>query len=85
MFQGKQRLGVLEHFSIGEVSVPAAFKVLESGNRLTGRHSKAPEIGLDGKYQFDFFDPDGIRIELMNFHATDKPCCSPFTAADPVR
>ena len=80
----QQRLGVLEHFSIGEASVPAAYKVLVSGNRLSGRHSKAPEIGLDGKYQYDFFDPDGIRIELMNFHATKKPCCSPFTAPDPV-
>jgi hypothetical protein len=29
------------------------------------------------------YDPDGVRIELMNFHATEKPCCSPFTASDP--
>lgn len=76
-------LGVLDHFSIGEVSVPDAYKVLEAGNRLTGRHDAAPKIGLDGKYQFNLYDPDGIRIELMNFHATEKPCCSPFTAADP--
>jgi hypothetical protein len=30
------------------------------------------------------YDPDGIRLELMNFKATDKPCCSPFTADDPA-
>jgi catechol 2,3-dioxygenase-like lactoylglutathione lyase family enzyme len=76
-------LGVLDHLSIGEGSVPDAFKVLEDGNRLTGRHDKAPKIGLDGKYQFNMYDPDGIRLELMNFHATEKPCCSPFTAEDP--
>ena len=29
------------------------------------------------------YDPDGIRAELMNFHATEKPCCSAFTAEDP--
>ncbi len=79
----QQHLGVLDHFSIGEVSVPDAYKVLEAGNRLTGRHDEAPKIGQDGKYQFNMYDPDGIRLEMMNFHATNKPCCSPFTAEDP--
>jgi len=78
-----QQLGVLDHLSIGEDSVPAAYKVLEAGNRLTGRHDYHPKIGKDGKYQFNLYDPDGIRLELMNFHATEKPCCSPFTADDP--
>ncbi len=79
----QQHLGVLNHLSIGEVSVPDTFKTLEAGNRLAGRYDKAPKIGLDGKYQFNMYDPDGTRLELMNFHATDKPCCSAFTAADP--
>ena len=34
----QQQLGVLDHLSIGEVSVDAAYKALEAGNRLTGRH-----------------------------------------------
>jgi catechol 2,3-dioxygenase-like lactoylglutathione lyase family enzyme len=79
----QNQLGVLDHLSIGEASVPDAYKVLEAGNRLTGRHDPAPKIGLDGKYQFNLYDPDGIRLELMDFHATSKPCCSPFTAEDP--
>jgi hypothetical protein len=79
-----QQLGVLDHLSIGEVSVPEAYKVLEAGNRLTGRHDDHPKIGKDGKGQFNLYDPDGIRLELMNFHATEKPCCSPFTADDPA-
>jgi catechol 2,3-dioxygenase-like lactoylglutathione lyase family enzyme len=79
----QNQLGVLDHLSIGEASVPDAYKVLEAGNRLTGRHDTAPKIGLDGKYQFNLYDPDGIRLELMDFHATNKPCCSPFTAEDP--
>ncbi|MDE3186531.1 MAG: VOC family protein, partial [Acidobacteriota bacterium] len=77
-------LGVLDHLSIGVVSVPEAYKVLQAGNRLGGVHDKEPKIGKDGKYQFNLYDPDGIRLELMNFHATEKPCCSPFTAEDPV-
>ena len=77
-------LGVMDHFSIGVASVPDAYKMLEAaGNRLDGRHDAAPKIGLDGKYQFNIYDPDGIRTEVMNFHATEKPCCSPFTADDP--
>jgi catechol 2,3-dioxygenase-like lactoylglutathione lyase family enzyme len=79
----QQTLGVLDHFSIGEKSVDEAYNLLKSGNRLEGRHDNAPKIGKDGKGQFNVYDPDGIRAELMNFHATEKPCCSPFTAEDP--
>jgi len=46
--------------------------VLEAGNRLTGTHDAQPKIGKDGKYQFNLYDPDGTRIELMNFHASEK-------------
>ena len=79
----QKTLGIMDHFSIGEDSVPEAWQVLAKGDRLFGRHDPAPKVGLDGKYQFNLYDPDGIRLELMNFHATQKPCCSPFTAADP--
>ena len=77
-------LGVLDHLSVGVVSVDAAHKVLEAGNRLGGVHDAHTQIGKDGKGQFNLYDPDGIRLELMNFHATEKPCCSPFTADDPA-
>jgi catechol 2,3-dioxygenase-like lactoylglutathione lyase family enzyme len=80
----QHQLGVLDHFSIGEVSVNDAYKKLEAGNRLDGKHDDGPKIGKDGKWQFNLYDPDGIRSELMNFHATDKPCCSSFTAQDPA-
>lgn len=76
-------LGVLDHLSIGVKSVDEAYKVLEAGNRLGGTHDAHTQIGKDGKGQFNLYDPDDIRLELMNFHATEKPCCSPFTAEDP--
>ena len=83
----QRELGVMDHFSIGVVSVLDAYKALVAGNSLDNvpgvRHDAAPKIGLDGKYQFNMYDPDGIRTEMMNFHATEKPCCSPFTAEDP--
>ena len=71
-------------FSIGEVSVPR--RLQECSKPATGWTdvtTTAPKIGKDGKGQFNLYDPDGIRLELMNFHATEKPCCSPFTADDP--
>jgi hypothetical protein len=74
----------MDHFSIGVVSVPDEAKFLETGGRLGEHHDAAPKIGLDGKYQFNMYDPDGTRVEVMNFHATEKPCCSPFTAEDPA-
>ena len=81
----QHQLGVLDHFSIGENSVDAAFKTLQDGGRLTGvQCDKGTKIGKDGKGQFNMYDPDQIRSELMNFHATEKPCCSEFTAQDPA-
>jgi catechol 2,3-dioxygenase-like lactoylglutathione lyase family enzyme len=80
----QRQLGVLDHFSIGEISVDMAYKKLVDGNRLGGRHDAETKIGKDGKGQFNLYDPDGIRVELMNYHASEKPCCSPFTAEDPA-
>ena len=82
----QNHLGVLNHFSIGEKSVDDAFATLKQGGRLDGvRADKAPKIGRDGKEQLNLYDPDGTRAELMNFHATEKPCCSQFTAQDPAQ
>ena len=80
----QRELGVMDHYSLGEVSVPETYKLLEAEHHLDGKHDPAPKIGADGKYQFNMYDPDGIRTEIMNFHATEKPCCSEFTADDPA-
>ena len=79
----QQSLGVLDHLSVGVVSVPEAYKKLVDGKRIIGRADQHTQIGKDGKYQFNLYDPDGIRLELMEFKAVEKPCCSPFTAEDP--
>lgn len=82
----QRQLGVLDHLSIGVVSVDDAYAKLKSEGRLEGvRADGHTQIGRDGKGQFNLYDPDGIRLELMNFHATKQPCCSPFTAPDPSK
>ena len=80
----QQTLGVLDHIAIGQNSVDEGFKTLKDAGRLEGvRADSSTKIGKDGKGQFNMYDPDGIRAELMNLKATEKPCCSPFTAPDP--
>jgi hypothetical protein len=81
----QNQLGVLDHFAIGEASVLDAYKVLEAGNRLTGRHDPVPKIGPEGQYQFNMYDPDGIRLELIDFDATNDPCCSTVTGKEPSK
>jgi catechol 2,3-dioxygenase-like lactoylglutathione lyase family enzyme len=82
----QRTLGVLNHVALGETSVDDAFKTLKDSGRLVNvRADNAPKIGRDGKGQLNLYDPDGTRIEMMNLHATEKPCCSPFTASDPTQ
>jgi catechol 2,3-dioxygenase-like lactoylglutathione lyase family enzyme len=80
----QHQLGVMNHMAIGENSVFDTYKDLTASNRLGQTHDQAPKIGKDGKGQFNMYDPDGTRLELMNLHATERPCCSEFTAEDPA-
>jgi catechol 2,3-dioxygenase-like lactoylglutathione lyase family enzyme len=78
----KENLGVLNHFSLGVDNMEKSVDLLWSGDRLTGKHSNA-QIGRDGKWQFNMYDPDGTRAEIMEFQPSVKPCCSEFTASSP--
>ena len=74
--------GVLNHFSIGIVNMEKAVTTLDAGQRLDNHHEPM-QIGKDGKWQFNLYDPDATRTELMEFTPVEKPCCSPFTAPNP--
>lgn len=76
------QLGVLNHLSLGVPNMEAAVTTLYREKRLSPRHD-GPQMGLDGKWQANLYDPDGTRIELMEFEAVTKPCCSDFTASSP--
>jgi catechol 2,3-dioxygenase-like lactoylglutathione lyase family enzyme len=79
----QQRLGVLNHVSLGVVNMEKAVTTLYAEDRL-GEAAPRPQIGRDGKWQFNDYDPDLTRIEVMEFTAAAKPCCSEFTAANPT-
>lgn len=79
-----RQLGVLNHLSLGVPNMQAAVTTLYREDRLSARHD-GPQMGLDGKWQANLYDPDGTRVELMEFQPVMKPCCSPFTADSPTR
>src|SRR5208283_4960052 len=78
----KQTLGVMNHVSIGVKDIKVAAASLEK-SRANMRADASPKIGRDGKWQFNLYDPDETRVELMEFTPVEKPCCSEFTAPHP--
>ncbi|HVW78471.1 MAG TPA: VOC family protein [Alloacidobacterium sp.] len=78
----QKQLGVLNHFSIGVVNMRKTWDTLKAANRLSGPNDHT-QIGKDGKWQLNLFDPDGTRLEYMEFSNVQKPCCSDFTAPNP--
>lgn len=79
----QRQSGVLDHLSIGVVNMEKAVTNLSREDRLDNPHTPM-QIGKDGKWQFNLFDPDETRLELMEFSPVQKPCCSPFTAPNPI-
>lgn len=79
-----RQLGVLDHFSIGIVNMEHAVTTLSKEGRLQGDRFNGPQIGRDGKWQFNVYAPNDARVELMEYTPVEKPCCSPFTAANPT-
>jgi predicted enzyme related to lactoylglutathione lyase len=77
---GKHTLGVMNHIALGVPDVKAAAEQLkENGAKLT----EEPKIGRDAKWQLNLYDPDGTRVELMEFTPVQKPCCSEYTGTHP--
>ncbi len=80
------QMGVLNHIALGVPNIEAVYTTLWNGDRLGGQApNTVPKIGRDAKWQLNLLDPDGTRAEVMELHAIGKPCCSPFTAADPEK
>jgi catechol 2,3-dioxygenase-like lactoylglutathione lyase family enzyme len=78
-----QQTGVMNHISLGVVDMKKAQAIMESHGWKAHGDDQA-EIGKDGKWQLDVFDPDLSRVELMEFKPTQKPCCSDFTGPHPT-
>jgi catechol 2,3-dioxygenase-like lactoylglutathione lyase family enzyme len=75
-------VGVMNHISLGVVDMKQAKAKIESHGWQTSANEKM-QMGRDGKYQLNVYDPDQTRVELMEFKPAEKPCCSDFTAPHP--
>ncbi len=76
----KKELGVMNHIALGVPDIKAAReRLLKNGMKLT----EEPQIGRDGKWQLNLYDPDDTRVELMEFTPVQKPCCSDYTGPHP--
>lgn len=67
-------LGIVHHFALGVPDVQAAYKTAVS----RGYKAERPQIGRDGKWQLNLYDPDFTRAELMEPKPVRTPCCSPM-------
>ncbi len=80
----KEELGVMNHFSLGIEKMDTVIPNLkEHGWTPAGSDQDKPQMGKDGKWQFNIYDPDLTRVEYMEFRPAQKPCCSDFTGAHP--
>jgi catechol 2,3-dioxygenase-like lactoylglutathione lyase family enzyme len=78
-----REMGVLNHISLGVADMKKAQAILEShGWKPHG--GEKPQMGKDGKWQLNVYDPDLSRIELMEFKPVEKPCCAEFTGPHPT-
>jgi catechol 2,3-dioxygenase-like lactoylglutathione lyase family enzyme len=75
--------GVMNHISLGVKDMKQAQALLEArGWKPHG--NERMQMGRDGKWQLNLYDPDYTRIELMEFKPVEKPCCSEFTGPHPT-
>ena len=79
----KADLGSANHLAPGVVSVAELQKRLEAKGWKHEGPGNPQVLGVDGKMQLDLHDPDGTRVEFMEFVPVQTACCSPYTGEQP--
>ena len=75
-------LGILNHIALGVPEMSEAARLLKMRGWKPTDNEKQ-QIGKDGKWQLNLYDPDGTRVELMEFAPVQTPCCAPYTGQHP--
>ena len=68
-------LGVMHHLALGVPSAETGYQTLLARGM---KPPQPPQIGRDGKWQLNLYDPDLTRTELMEPKPVQTPCCSPM-------
>jgi catechol 2,3-dioxygenase-like lactoylglutathione lyase family enzyme len=76
------QLGVMNHVALGVADIHDTEKYLSARGWTPTDQSKV-QMGRDGKYQLNIYDPDGTRVEFMEFTPKGKTCCNEFTGPHP--
>ena len=82
LVRGTEPLGILNHIALGVPEMSEAARLLETRGWKPSDNEKQ-QIGKDGKWQLNLYDPDGTRAELMEFTPVQTPCCAPYTGQHP--
>jgi len=77
------QLGSANHLAPGVGSVAELQDELEKRGWKPAPGKNPQVLGVDGKMQLDLTDPDGTRVEFMEFEPVQKPCCSEYTGVQP--
>jgi catechol 2,3-dioxygenase-like lactoylglutathione lyase family enzyme len=72
--------GVVRHLALGVEDIKPAVKMVEQRG---GRMPEPAQVGRDGKWQLNLYDPDLTRVEVMEFRPVEPPCCSKYTGPHP--
>lgn len=78
-----EQLGSADHLAPGVMSVTQLQQRLEARGWKPAAGKDPKVLGVDGKMQLDLRDPDGTRIEFMEFAPVKTACCSAYTAPQP--
>ena len=79
-----EQLGSANHLAPGVPSVAELQTKLEARGWRPAPGKDPKVLGVDGKLQLDLTDPDGTRIEFMEFKPVKEACCSPYTGPQPT-
>jgi catechol 2,3-dioxygenase-like lactoylglutathione lyase family enzyme len=75
-----QEAGIMRHLALGVTDIKPAIKMAEQ----SGWPIPDPaEVGRDGKWQLNLYDPDLTRVEVMEFRPVEPPCCAKYTGPHP--
>ncbi len=80
----RAQLGSANHIAPGVLHVADLQQQLEQRGWQASGGRDPKVLGVDGKLQLDLHDPDGTRVEFMEFLPVKAPCCSPYTGRQPV-
>jgi hypothetical protein len=63
----------MNHFSLEVLDIQKPYETaLARGYKPPER----PRVGSDGRWEANFYDPDGTRTELMIRKPVEEPCCA---------